>query len=333
MGVQIMSSDGLAFRLTDPASFEGIDSFVQVTADEKIDDIVHVYASASDAAHLAKILARIDLPCRLNHYDVSTKANGVFCFYRRRALSEEQAAFLANIAQAGGKVCNLLDYLEQRLGIVEVELLHGDYLLDNDLMRSALDQRFRWWKQWMDSLLALALLFVTLPLWLVVALAIRLESPGPIFFQQRRTGLFNQEFDIIKFRSMYQDAEKDGARWAARNDCRITRVGAFIRRMRIDELPQLLNVLRGEMSLVGPRPEREVFIRDLEKQVPFYRFRHMVKPGVTGLAQVKYTYGASLEDAMHKHRYDLYYIKYHSLWLDMKILLQTVGIVVGARGL
>jgi exopolysaccharide biosynthesis polyprenyl glycosylphosphotransferase len=327
-----MSSDGLAFRLTEPTSFQGIEDFVPLAVDEKADDIVHVYAPEPDVEHLVIILARLKLPYRLNRYDISPAADGIFCFYRRRFLSEEQASFLASVAMAGGKVCNLLDYLEQRRGLVEVELLHGDYLLDNDLMRFALDQRFRWWKQLMDSLLATVLLCVTLPVWLLVALAIRLESPGPVFFHQRRTGLFNQEFNIIKFRSMYQDAEKDGARWAARNDSRITRVGAIIRRLRIDELPQLLNVLRGEMSIVGPRPEREVFIRDLEKQVPFYRFRHMVKPGVTGLAQVKYTYGASLEDAMHKHRYDLYYIKYHSLWLDMKILLHTVRIVAGARG-
>jgi lipopolysaccharide/colanic/teichoic acid biosynthesis glycosyltransferase len=131
---------------------------------------------------------------------------------------------------------------------------------------------------------------------------------------------------------MCEDAEKDGARWASKQDSRITRVGKFIRKTRIDELPQLLNVLKGEMSLVGPRPEREVFIRDLEKQIPFYRFRHTVKPGVTGLAQVRYTYGASVADAMHKHRYDIYYIKHQSVWMDMRILFDTVRVVLTGQG-
>lgn len=328
-----MTSDSMAFRLTDMASFEGVEDFVLPESWENFSSFIYVYAPEQDAESLARVLNRMKIPHRINCYDARTESGEVFCFYRRRSLDEVQVNFLASITMAGGMVCNLLDYLEQRQGLVEVELLHGDYLLDNDLMRFALKQRFRWWKQLMDGLLASILLCLTLPLWVLVATAIRLESPGSVFFRQQRTGLFNQEFEIIKFRSMYQDAEKDGARWAAKNDSRITRVGAFIRRTRIDELPQLLNVLRGEMSLIGPRPEREVFIRDLEKDVPFYRFRHMVKPGVTGLAQVKYTYGASLEDAMHKHRYDMYYIKYQGFWLDVKILLHTIVIVLGRQGI
>lgn len=328
-----MFSDSLVLRLTDVTSLERADGIVLPESWENIEGIVHIYAPEQDTATLSGALERMNILHRINCYDINPDDNNIYCFYRRRFLHEKQVNFLAAVTMAGGAVCNLLDYLERRMGLVEVELLHGDYLLDNDLMRSAVNQRFRWWKQLMDGLLAVALLLVTLPLWAVVAVAIRVESPGPVFFRQRRTGLLNQEFDIIKFRSMYQDAEKDGARWASRNDSRITRVGAFIRRMRIDELPQLLNVLRGEMSIVGPRPEREVFIRDLEMHVPFYRFRHMVKPGVTGLAQVKYTYGASLEDAMHKHRYDLYYIKYQGFWLDMKILLHTVRIVLGQQGI
>lgn len=131
---------------------------------------------------------------------------------------------------------------------------------------------------------------------------------------------------------MRNDAEKNGAQWASKNDARVTRVGKFIRKTRIDELPQLINILKGEMSLVGPRPEREVFIKDLETQIPYYRFRHAIKPGVTGLAQVKYAYGASVEDAIWKHKYDIHYIKHQSLGMDLKIILRTVKTVLFGMG-
>lgn len=131
---------------------------------------------------------------------------------------------------------------------------------------------------------------------------------------------------------MRNDAEKNGAQWASKNDARVTKVGNFIRKTRIDEIPQLINVLKGEMSIVGPRPEREVFIADLEKEISYYRFRHAVKPGVTGLAQVRYPYGASVEDAVWKHKYDIYYIKHHSSMLDLKILLLTVKTVIFGMG-
>ncbi len=137
---------------------------------------------------------------------------------------------------------------------------------------------------------------------------------------------------VIKFRSMSNDAEKNGAQWATKNDARVTKVGNFIRKTRIDELPQLINVLKGEMSMVGPRPEREVFISELEKVIPYYRFRHAVKPGVTGLAQVKYPYGASVEDAIWKHKYDIFYIKHQSWKMEVKILFLTVKTVLFGMG-
>ena len=167
---------------------------------------------------------------------------------------------------------------------------------------------------------------------LLTGFLIKLESKGPIFFKQKRTGQFNIEFDVFKFRSMCINAEKDGAKWAQKNDSRVTKVGAFIRKTRIDEIPQLINVLKGEMSIIGPRPEREVFISDLEKKIPYYRFRHAVKPGVTGLAQVNYPYGASIEDARWKHKYDIHYIKNHSLTTDIMILLKTVKVVILGAG-
>jgi lipopolysaccharide/colanic/teichoic acid biosynthesis glycosyltransferase len=168
---------------------------------------------------------------------------------------------------------------------------------------------------------------------LITAIAIRLESRGPVIYRQERVGLGGRTFVCAKFRSMRTDAEKDGvARWAQKNDSRVTRVGAFIRKMRIDELPQLLNVLNGEMSLVGPRPERPSFVDQLREQIPFYDIRHSVKPGVTGWAQVRFNYGASVEDARRKHQFDLYYVKNNSLFLDLLVLVETVSVVLFREG-
>jgi sugar transferase (PEP-CTERM system associated) len=177
------------------------------------------------------------------------------------------------------------------------------------------------------------LLTLASPIMLLTVLLIKLDSPGPIIYRQERVGLGGRGFMCLKFRSMRTDAEKDGiARWAAKNDARVTRVGAFIRKTRIDELPQLLSVLKGEMSLVGPRPERPSFVAQLREQIPFYDVRHSVKPGVTGWAQVRYSYGASLEDARRKHQFDLYYVKNNSLLLDMLVLVETVSVVLFREG-
>jgi lipopolysaccharide/colanic/teichoic acid biosynthesis glycosyltransferase len=167
---------------------------------------------------------------------------------------------------------------------------------------------------------------------LLTALAIRLDSPGPILYRQERVGLGGGTFTVLKFRSMRTDAEARGPVWAAQRDPRVTRVGSFIRLTRIDELPQLLNVLRGEMSFIGPRPERPHFVEQLEQALPFYRDRALVKPGLTGWAQVNYPYGASVEDARAKLSYDLYYVKHRSLLLDLMILLATVRVVLFQRG-
>ena len=155
---------------------------------------------------------------------------------------------------------------------------------------------------------------------------------GPLLYRQARVGKGGSTFQILKFRSMLENAEEDGAVWALPRDPRITKVGAFIRKTRIDELPQLLSVLKGEMSLVGPRPERPSFVAQLKEQIPFYDVRHSVKPGVTGWAQVRYTYGASLEDARRKHQFDLYYVKNNSLFLDLLVLIETVSVVLFREG-
>jgi exopolysaccharide biosynthesis polyprenyl glycosylphosphotransferase len=184
-------------------------------------------------------------------------------------------------------------------------------------------------------LAGVTILLLSWPLMLLVALAIRIESggEGPVMFHQVRVGLNGKPFRVHKFRSMHTDAEADGvARWATENDSRITRVGHFIRKTRLDELPQVFNVLRGEMSLVGPRPERPEFVEQLEREIPFYAERHRVKPGLTGWAQLSFAYGATVEDARSKLEFDLYYVKNASAFLDLIILLETVEVVLWGKG-
>ena len=184
-----------------------------------------------------------------------------------------------------------------------------------------------------DIVISLALLLLTLPLMVVTALLIKLASPGPVLYRQLRVGLDGKEFMLLKFRSMTVDAEAGGKpRWTTRQDPRITWIGSFIRPMRIDELPQLINVLRGEMSMIGPRPERPHFVEQLARVIPFYRERSSVKPGITGWAQVNFPYGASVEDAREKLAYDLYYVKNHSLLLDFLILLSTIRVILFREG-
>ena len=187
-------------------------------------------------------------------------------------------------------------------------------------------------KRLIDLSLSSLFIILTLPVLGIIALAIKLDSKGPVFYKQIRIGKGAEEFTLWKFRSMVSNAEENGPVWASKNDHRLTRVGKIIRFLRIDEMPQLFNVLRGEMSLIGPRPERVEFVRELESRLPYYAVRHTVLPGVTGWAQVNYRYGASVDDALHKLEYDLYYIKNMSLFLDLKILLKTIGVVLFGQG-
>src|SRR5579875_2139523 len=179
---------------------------------------------------------------------------------------------------------------------------------------------------------ALIILLLFVPFFPFVALAIKLSSKGPVFFSQTRVGLDNQPFQIHKFRTMFTDAESKGARWATKDDPRVTRIGGFLRKTRIDEIPQLWNVLRGEMSFVGPRPERPEFTSWLAQEIPFYNLRHMVRPGLTGWAQVRYGYGATLAEAREKLSYDLYYLKHKSMGLDFLIMFETIKTIVRRRG-
>lgn len=187
-------------------------------------------------------------------------------------------------------------------------------------------------KRVLDLTLAVVGLCLSLPITLLTALLIKAESPGPVFYRQERVGERGKVFPIIKFRSMRQDAEKNGAVWARENDSRVTRVGGFIRKVRIDEIPQMWNVIRGQMSFVGPRPERPVFVEQLVEKLPYYSLRHAAKPGITGWAQVCYPYGASEEDALRKLEYDLYYIKHQSIFLDLLIIFRTAKTVLFRQG-
>jgi sugar transferase (PEP-CTERM system associated) len=231
----------------------------------------------------------------------------------------------------GIPVMDLASFYEQTTGEVPVDSLKASYLVygrgfAQGRVRTAVKRLF-------DIASSSVLLLLASPIMLVTMIAIKLESDGPVIYKQERVGLGGKGFMCLKFRSMCSDAEKDGvAVWAKKNDSRVTRVGAFIRKTRIDELPQLFSVLKGEMSMVGPRPERPSFVAQLKEQIPFYDLRHSVKPGVTGWAQVRYAYGASVEDALHKHQYDLYYVKNNSLFLDLLVLFETVSVVLFREG-
>jgi len=187
-------------------------------------------------------------------------------------------------------------------------------------------------KRVIDLVFSMVGLVVSLPLMLLVALAISLESKGPVIYRQTRVGNRGRCFELLKFRSMRLDAEENGAQWASKNDPRVTRLGGFLRKYRLDELPQFVNVIRGEMSFVGPRPERPCFVEELRKQIPYYDERHSVRPGLTGWAQTQYSYGSTVEDAFHKLEYDLFYLKNMSIIFDLAIVFQTIHIVVGGRG-
>lgn len=232
---------------------------------------------------------------------------------------------------SGIKVYDIATHFEKTLGQIRIDYVNAGWLI----FGSGFNQGFArtLMKRLFDVLCALLLIVLALPVMALAALLIKLESPGPVLYRQERVGQNGRSFQVAKFRSMRNDAEKDGKPvWAAANDNRVTRVGAIMRKLRIDELPQLFNVLKGEMSLVGPRPERPFFVDQLTAQIPYFAARHSVKPGVTGWAQVRYPYGATVEDAQEKLQYDLYYVKNHSLFLDVLILFETVFVVLTARG-
>jgi exopolysaccharide biosynthesis polyprenyl glycosylphosphotransferase len=233
---------------------------------------------------------------------------------------------------SGSSICSLVVWAEQHLQRVPPELFSSRWLVQAEGFEL---QPGRWgWrlKRLGDLVVASGLLLLTAPLLLAAAALIRLEDGGPIFYGQQRTGLYGERILIWKLRSMRQNAERSGARWASRNDARITTVGNWLRRLRIDELPQLVSVLSGDMSLIGPRPERPELELDLEEKIPHYRVRHWVRPGLSGWAQVCYPYGASIEDSRMKLSYDLYYLRNANLMLDFLILIKTLRLVARGQG-
>jgi sugar transferase (PEP-CTERM system associated) len=233
---------------------------------------------------------------------------------------------------AGIEILELPSFLERETGKVRLDVLNPSWIIFGDGFRASPVQRV--FERGFDLTASFALLVIALPFMLVAAIGIKIEEGlgAPIFYGQRRVGQHGEVFEVLKFRSMRVDAEKGGAQYATANDPRVTRLGAIMRKTRIDELPQLFNVLRGDMSFVGPRPERPEFVCDLEVRIPYYRERHAVKPGITGWAQLCYPYGSSERDAVEKLQYDLYYIKNRSLLFDLAILMQTVEVVLWGKG-
>nr|WP_246261139.1 TIGR03013 family XrtA/PEP-CTERM system glycosyltransferase [Alteromonas ponticola] len=235
----------------------------------------------------------------------------------------------------GVEVTDLLDFMERETGQIVVNLMYPSWVIysngfqSQNYLRDALDY-------FLNAFLATFVLIFAWPFMLITALIIWLDdglrTRTSVFYRQERVGLNGKLFKIIKFRSMRPDAEKDGAKWASKNDDRVTRIGHFIRKYRVDELPQLINVFKGEMAFIGPRPERPEFVEKLVREVPYYNQRHNVKPGLAGWAQLNYPYGASVEDSMEKLKFDLYYVKHQSLLLDILILIRTVEVVLFGKG-
>jgi len=233
----------------------------------------------------------------------------------------------------GVTVIDMLTFFERETGKVKLDLVNPSWLFLSDGFRiSSMSMAL---KRGLDIVISLLFLPVFLPVMLAIVIAIWLESRGrgPVIYRQTRVGNGGKEFQIYKFRSMRVNAEQDGvARWAQKRDSRVTRVGAVIRKIRLDELPQLFNVVKGDMSFVGPRPERPEFVKELEVQYPYYRERHRLRPGLTGWAQIRYEYGSKPEDAFEKLQYDLYYTKNFSIFLDLLIILHTVEVVLMGKG-
>ncbi|MGO9377205.1 MAG: TIGR03013 family XrtA/PEP-CTERM system glycosyltransferase [Dissulfurispiraceae bacterium] len=251
------------------------------------------------------------------------------------ALTEKRGCFplqeLLDCKFAGVEIVDAPSFYEEVMGKLLVENITPAWFIFSDGFKLAAATR-KFLKRLEDIFGAILGLILSLPLFPIIALLIVIDSKGPVFYRQTRMGESERHFQVIKFRTMKKHSEANGAVWAQKNDCRVTRIGKFLRKTRLDELPQFINVLKGDMSLVGPRPERPEFIEKLKKMIPYYSYRHFVRPGITGWAQVKYPYGASDEDSLEKLRFDLYYIKHVSTLLDISILMDTIKVVLFGKG-
>ena len=298
----------------------------------RLQRMLGLLAEAEETAEVAALVDpwRLD-PGRESLLEVARRARAEAVILatepgQERATAEE----LARCRFSGVRVFGAAQYCERILRRIPVHVLDGVQFATADELTQGLLRRAS--KRAFDIAVAGTLLVLTAPLMAVLVVLIRLDSRGPAFYRQDRVGRNGKEYALWKLRSMRIDAEKNGAVWACANDDRVTRVGRFIRRTRMDEIPQVLNVLRGDMSFVGPRPERRVFIEIISRDVPYYSLREGVKPGITGWAQIRYPYGASVEDGRNKLEFDLYYVKNGSLFLDVAIIFHTVRHVLLGRG-
>jgi sugar transferase (PEP-CTERM system associated) len=238
---------------------------------------------------------------------------------------------LLHLKLSGVEVLEFSSFWEKETGRVDLDTVHPSWMIFSDGFGGTTATRMV--KRGFDLVVSATFLLLTFPVLVITAAAIKLDSRGPIFYRQERVGRHGRTFMLLKFRSMVTDAERDGVpKWAGAGDSRVTRIGHVIRQTRIDEIPQVFNVLLGDMSFIGPRPERPFFVQELAAKIPYYAERHRVKPGITGWAQINFPYGASVEDAKQKLEYDLYYIKNHSIFLDCIILLQTARVVLFPEG-
>jgi len=308
-------------REVDRANFNLL-SFVPVNGDQ------------IDKGIKAESIATIDVDKELAQYiEDNNVSEIVVAADQRRGTLPVNALFNARLK--GVQVTDLLDFMERETGQIAVDLMYPSWVIYSSgfqtqkIFRKVADY-------WLNIFLALFVLFFAWPFMLITALIIYIDdgfrTGASVLYKQERVGQHGEPFNILKFRSMRPDAEKDGAKWASKNDNRVTSIGAFIRKYRIDELPQLLNVIKGEMSFIGPRPERPEFVSQLVDEVPYYAERHNVKPGLAGWAQLNYPYGASVKDSLEKLKFDLYYVKHQSLLLDVLILIRTVEVVLFGKG-
>ncbi len=281
-------------------------------------------------AQIETAVPRTDIPSLRSYVEASVANEVVLALDERR--NSVPFGDLLRLKTTGVHVNDLSTFLERETGRVDLDSVQPSWLIFSDGFSSGRTLSLVL-KRSFDIVVSALLLLVAAPIILVTALLVKMESPGPAFYRQVRVGRYGETFEILKLRSMRRDAEVAGqAVWAQKGDDRVTRIGRIIRLIRVDELPQMWTVLKGGMSFVGPRPERPQFVTELEAQIPYYAERHMMKPGITGWAQINYPYGANIEDSRHKLEYDLYYTKNYSLFLDVLIILQTLRVLLWAEG-
>jgi len=294
-------------------------------------DLVGYYASPNEAVAEVSAWGILSPNTSLTDIVMEQQVDEIVVALAERRGGSMPLRELLDCKLQGVRVVDMATHFEKTLGQIRLDSVSAGWLIFGDgfsqgWVRTVVKRLF-------DIIFAIILIVVASPVILIAAILILLESGGPILYMQERVGLNGRLFNVIKFRSMRTDAEIDGQpRWASAQDDRVTKVGRILRKLRIDELPQLFSVLNGDMSLVGPRPERPYFVDKLTQELPYFAVRQSVKPGVTGWAQVRYHYGASVEDSAEKLQYDLYYVKNHTLFLDLVILFETVGVVLTAKG-